>query len=94
MTGHSAYIEHRIPRELGSIYAREYAGIEPAFVLIHGFPDNLRIYDDLIPYLLKSGRRVVAFDFLGFGSSEKPAGAIVAKLQRADLVRGQSAPSW
>jgi haloalkane dehalogenase len=42
---------------------------------MHGFPDNLRIYDDLIPHLTQSGRRVVAFDFLGFGASDKPAGA-------------------
>jgi pimeloyl-ACP methyl ester carboxylesterase len=42
---------------------------------MHGFPDNLRIYDDLIPYLTAVGRRVVAFDFLGFGASDKPVGA-------------------
>jgi pimeloyl-ACP methyl ester carboxylesterase len=42
---------------------------------MHGFPDNLRIYDDLIPYLTAAGRRVVAFDFLGFGASDKPVGA-------------------
>jgi haloalkane dehalogenase len=42
---------------------------------MHGFPDNLRIYDDLIPCLTAAGRRVVAFDFLGFGASDKPAGA-------------------
>ncbi len=41
---------------------------------MHGFPDNLHIYDDLIPYLVAAGRRVVAFDFLGFGASDKPAG--------------------
>src|SRR5215470_17086398 len=53
------------------IYAREYPGREPAFVMLHGFPDNLRIYDYLVPYLTRAGRRVVVFDFLGFGQSEK-----------------------
>jgi haloalkane dehalogenase len=70
-----AFTEHRVPREQGRVYARDYDGTGPAFVLMHGFPDNLRIYDDLIPYLTKAGRRVVAFDFLGFGASDKPVGA-------------------
>lgn len=69
-----AFTEHSIPRGAGNLYARDYAGEGPAFVLMHGFPDNLRIWDDLIPFLTRSGRRVVAFDFLGFGASDKPAG--------------------
>jgi haloalkane dehalogenase len=70
-----AFTEHRVPQAQGRVYARDYDGTGPAFVLMHGFPDNLGIYDDLIPYLTKAGRRVVAFDFLGFGASDKPAGA-------------------
>jgi haloalkane dehalogenase len=42
---------------------------------MHGFPDNLGIYDALVPHLTAAGRRVVTFDFLGFGRSEKPTGA-------------------
>lgn len=34
---------------------------------------TLHIWDDLVPYLIASGRRVVTFDFLGFGASDKPA---------------------
>src|SRR6266404_6763837 len=80
------FSEHRIPRKDGSLYARDYAGSGPAFVLMHGFPDNLHIWDDLIPYLVASGRRVVAFDFLGFGSSDKPADAAYSfQQQLADL---------
>jgi pimeloyl-ACP methyl ester carboxylesterase len=75
MDGKPACTEHRVPREQGRVYARDYDGTGPAFVLMHGFPDNLRIYDDLIPYLTATGRRVVAFDFLGFGASDKPVGA-------------------
>jgi haloalkane dehalogenase len=70
-----SYTEHYVPQGQGKVYARDYDGTGPAFVLMHGFPDNLRIYDDLIPYLTARGRRVIAFDFLGFGASEKPAGA-------------------
>ncbi len=75
MAGESPFAEHYIPRPQGRLYAREYPGGDPAFVLMHGFPDNLHIYDDLVPYLAAAGRRVVAFDFLGFGASDKPAEA-------------------
>lgn len=45
-------------------------GEEPAFVLMHGFPDDSHLYDALVPQL--AGRRVVTFDFLGRGESDKP----------------------
>ena len=81
-----SFIEHYVPREQGRVYAREYAGTGPAFVLMHGFPDNLHIYDQLIPHLVAAGRRVVTFDFLGFGASDKPAGANYSfKQQQNDL---------
>ncbi|MCK1388925.1 alpha/beta hydrolase [Bradyrhizobium sp. 21] len=83
---HTAFVEHRISRGEGTVYARDYAGSGPAFVLMHGFPDNLRIWDDLIPFLLAEGRRVVTFDFLGFGASDKPAGITYSfKQQLGDL---------
>jgi pimeloyl-ACP methyl ester carboxylesterase len=37
---------------------------------MHGFPDNLHLYDRVVPYLC--GRHVVLFDFLGWGQSDKP----------------------
>lgn len=81
-----SFIEHYVPHEQGRVYARDYAGTGPAFVLMHGFPDNLHIWDDLIPYLVASGRRVVTFDFLGFGASDKPSGATYSfKQQLGDL---------
>jgi haloalkane dehalogenase len=76
------FSERYVPKREGRLYAREYAGAGPAFVLMHGFPDNLHIWDDLIPYLVASGRRVVAFDFLGFGASDKPAGAAYSFAQQ------------
>src|SRR5882672_10057541 len=80
------FTEHRIPRGDGSLYAREYAGSGPAFVLMHGFPGNLHIWDDLIPHLTAGGRRVVTFDFLGFGASDKPSGAAYSfRQQLGDL---------
>jgi haloalkane dehalogenase len=80
------FSEHSVPREQGRVYVRDYEGGGPAFVLMHGFPDNLRIYDALVPYLVAAGRRVVAFDFLGYGASDKPAGATYSfKQQLGDL---------
>lgn len=55
------------------IYVREYDGVEPAVILMHGFPDNLHLYDRLVPHL-SPPRRVITFDFLGWGASDKPAG--------------------
>jgi haloalkane dehalogenase len=66
------YGEHLVSRNHYRIYTREYAGEEPAIVLMHGFPDNLHLYDRLVPRL-SPPRRVVAFDFLGWGASDKPS---------------------
>jgi haloalkane dehalogenase len=82
----TGFSEHRVPRERGNLYVRNYDGGGPAFVLMHGFPDNLHIYDELIPHLVAAGRRVVAFDFLGYGASDKPPGARYSfKQQLGDL---------
>jgi haloalkane dehalogenase len=79
------FIEQFVQRDRYRIYAREYAGQEPAIILMHGFPDNLHLYDRLLPYL-SPPRRAVTFDFLGWGSSDKPLGyRYTAKNQEADL---------
>ncbi len=70
-----AFTAHFIPQGQGRVFARNYPGAAPAFVLMHGLPDNSRIYDDLVPYLVAAGRRVISFDFLGFGASDKPDNA-------------------
>lgn len=74
------------------IYVRDYAGTEPAIVLMHGFPDNLHLYDRLVPQIC--GRRVVLFDFIGWGKSDKPAPAdyrytFESQLQELDEVIAQ-----
>jgi pimeloyl-ACP methyl ester carboxylesterase len=64
---------------------RDYPGSEPAIILMHGFPDNLYLYDRVVP-LLAEARRVVTFDFLGWGRSDKPAHyAYTASNQTGDL---------
>jgi len=78
------FLEHAVRRDQNRIYVREYAGEEPTIILMHGFPDNLHLYDRLVPYL--SSRRVVTFDFLGWGASDKPANyPYTAKNQEGDL---------
>ena len=39
-------------------------------MLMHGFPDDLHLYDRRVPEL--AGRRLVSFDFLGWGASDEP----------------------
>lgn len=53
---HPDYTVHRIDRGAGSIHVREYPGEGPAFVALHGFPDNLHIFDDLVPLLVSCFR--------------------------------------
>ena len=67
------YQETFVQRNQHRIYVRDYPGKDPPVVLMHGFPDNLHLYDRLCPYLAPP-RRVVTFDFLGWGASDKPAG--------------------
>lgn len=79
------FTEHLVQRNLHRIYARDYAGEKPTIILLHGFPDNLHLYDRLVPFLAPS-RRVVTFDFLGWGASDKPLGyPYTTKHQEADL---------
>jgi pimeloyl-ACP methyl ester carboxylesterase len=74
-----------VQRNQHRIYVREYAGEEPTIILLHGFPDNLHLYDRLVPHLAPS-RRVVTFDFLGWGASDKPLGyPYTTKNQETDL---------
>ena len=53
----------------GTFFVREITGNDPPIVLMHGFPDDHTIYEQLLPLL--SPRRVVAFDWLGYGRSER-----------------------
>jgi haloalkane dehalogenase len=68
MAYHATYVQ----RQQYRIHVREYPGEEPAIILMHGFPDNLHLYDRLFAYL-SPPRRVIAFDFLGWGASDKPS---------------------
>lgn len=78
--------ERYVSRPGGRLYVRDYPGGGTPFVMLHGFPDNCRIYEELAPLLAAAGRRVIAFDFLGFGQSDKPSGFLYSfEQQLADL---------
>jgi pimeloyl-ACP methyl ester carboxylesterase len=61
--------ERHIATPHGQVYAVEIPGDDPPIVLMHGFPDDHRIYDKLLARL--SPRRAVAFDFVGYGRSAR-----------------------
>jgi pimeloyl-ACP methyl ester carboxylesterase len=62
-------IEYSLSHEGSSLHVLDYPGEEPAIVLMHGFPDDHRVYDKLLPLL--SPRRAVTFDWLGYGRSDR-----------------------
>jgi haloalkane dehalogenase len=66
----SGFRDCSVERGPHRIHVREHDGEDPAIVLMHGFPDNHRLYDRLVPHL--PNRHVVLFDFLGWGESDKP----------------------
>ena len=89
------YTEHVVQRDRHRIYAREYGGGEPVIILMHGFPDNLHLYDRLGP-CLSPARRIVTFDFLGWGASDKPSGypyTAASQLAELDAVIKQLTPA-
>jgi haloalkane dehalogenase len=76
--------EVSVPRGAHHLHAEIRAGQGTPIVLMHGFPDNLHLYDRLVPCL--EHRPVVRFDFLGWGRSDKPAGyPYTADNQTGDL---------
>lgn len=62
-------------------------GQGPAVLLVHGFPDDHRVWRRQIPALVAAGYRVIAPDLRGCGESEAPAKVSDYRLDRlsADL---------
>jgi pimeloyl-ACP methyl ester carboxylesterase len=77
------------------------AGKGPAVLLLHGFPDSRRLWNEVSPLLVAAGYRVIAPDLRGYGRSEAPVGVsnyslghivadlrvLIAKLTRDEPVR-------
>jgi len=74
----------RVQAPGGSLHVIDQPGAQPAFVLLHGFPDDSRAYSRLLPHL--APRRVIAFDFLGYGHSDRAPGRPDPGQHEAELV--------
>jgi pimeloyl-ACP methyl ester carboxylesterase len=59
-----------VPVAGGSLHVVDQPRGRTLVVLLHGFPDDSRAHDPLLPHLAL--HRVVAFDFLGYGHSDRP----------------------
>lgn len=68
------------------IFVRRTGGDGPLVVLLHGFPTNSYDWREVIPALEATGAAVLAFDFLGFGLSDKPTGIRYSLTVQADIV--------
>ena len=77
------FTERRIQRGTGSLYVRDFPGGAPPFVLLHGFPDNAHIYDDLIPHLASAGH----FADMTYGLTDELAAntARLLEFRRSDV---------
>lgn len=76
---------HEVPTSGGKVHVADYPGEEPALVLMHGFPDDARMYDRLLPLLVP--RRTVTLDFLGYGGSDRPARDVLDAADHVDQLR-------
>jgi pimeloyl-ACP methyl ester carboxylesterase len=75
-----------VPVDGSRLWVGDQPGEGTPIILMHGFPDNHHLYDRLLPHL--AGRRVVMFDFLGWGDSDKPTDhAYTASAQVEELDR-------
>jgi len=57
-------------------------------VLIHGTPSHSYIWREVIPELENAGHRVLAFDLLGYGLSERPLDRDTSVAAQAQILEG------
>ncbi len=72
----------RISTRYGRVAAHDHDGHGAPIVLLHGFPDDSRIHDRIVPLLYR--HRVVTIDFVGYGASERTQSSLVRPGQRVD----------
>lgn len=78
-------IELHLPSgERRTVFTR-VAGAGPWLTMIHGFPTSSWDWVPMLPQLA-SRHRVLLFDLLGFGDSDKPAGHDWSAFEQADIV--------
>lgn len=84
-TGAQAWLEAGRREEIDArrVFVREQLGEGPPVLLLHGFPTSSYDWRQVLAQL--TARHVVAFDFLGFGLSDKPREHRYSLLSAADL---------
>ena len=68
------------------LFVRRSGGDGPLVVLLHGYPSSSYDWREVLPAIEATGASVLAFDFLGFGLSDKPADHVYSLKTQADLV--------
>ncbi|MFE1664358.1 alpha/beta fold hydrolase [Microbacterium sp. P02] len=68
------------------IFVRRTGGNGPLVVLLHGYPSSSYDWRGILPALESTGASILAFDFLGFGLSDKPTDVIYSLKTQADIV--------
>jgi pimeloyl-ACP methyl ester carboxylesterase len=87
----------RVPVAGHELHVHERPGVGPALLLLHGFPTSSFDWAPLLEHL--RDRRVIAFDALGFGLSDKPREHEYTLAWQADAAqeivrRAGSPPVW
>ena len=71
------------------VFSRQWGRLEASanqtVLLLHGFPESSYSFHKVIDGLLSIFKRVVAFDMLGYGLSDKPNGYPYSLLGQADI---------
>jgi len=80
-------VEFRRVRTNGIELSCAVAGQGPLVLLLHGFPEDWRSWEPVIPALVDAGFRVVAPDLRGYGASDAPSDGYDLETL-ADDVRG------
>ena len=78
-------LSRQIGEEGFNVFVR-VAGRGPWLTLLHGFPTSSLDYAPLLHYL-EPHFRILTFDFLGFGGSDKPTNYHYNTFERADVVQ-------
>jgi pimeloyl-ACP methyl ester carboxylesterase len=75
----------QVPTPDGNIRIVDHPGEGPALVLMHGFPDDMRMYDRILPLL--APRRAITVDFLGYGGSDRPERDVLDAASHVEQLR-------
>jgi pimeloyl-ACP methyl ester carboxylesterase len=64
-----------VPAGAGALHVERYGRGASVIVLLHGFATHSIVWRNIAPPLAESGATVFAVDLLGYGQSDRPAGA-------------------